>query len=112
MLKMDLEYKSGVLFIRLEGNLIRKTNYKINNYIIPVIIKHKIKYVIYNLKKLNNIDESGIDAILNTKCKIKNNHGLIYLCEVNSELSKKIKRLKIRELSDELTALKKIEVNM
>ena len=112
MLKMDLEYKSGVLFIRLEGNLIRKTNYKINNYIIPVIIKHEIKYVIYNLEKLKTIDESGIDAILNTKCKIKNNKGTIYLCKVSDEISKKIKRLKIKELSDELTALRKIEVNM
>lgn len=112
MLKMDLEYKSGVLFIRLEGNLIRKTNYKINNYILPVIIKHHIKYVIYNLKNLKNIDESGIDAILNTKCKIKKNRGIIYLCEVSDIISSKIKRLKIKQLSDEMTALKKLEVNM
>jgi len=112
MLKMDLEYKSGVLFIRLEGNLIRKTNYKINNYILPVIIKHQIKYVIYNLKNLKNIDESGIDAILNTKCKIKKNRGIIYLCEVSDIISSKIKRLKIKQVYDEMTALKKLEVNM
>ena len=112
MLKMDLEYKSFVLFIRLEGELIRKTNYKINNYILPVIIKHKIRYVIYNLKNLKNIDESGIDAILNTKCKIKKNRGIIYLCEVSDIISSKIKRLKIKQVYDEMTALKKLEVNM
>ena len=112
MLKMDLEYKSGVMFIRLEGNLVRKTNYKINNYIIPVIVKHQIKYVIYNFEKLKTIDESGLDSILNTKCKIKKNKGIIYLCKVSNELSLKVKKLRIKQISDELTALKKLEVNM
>jgi len=112
MLKMDLEYKSGILFVRLEGNLIRRTNYKINNYISPVLIKHKIKFVIYNLDKLKSIDESGIDSILNTKCIVKRNKGKIYLCNVRKELSSKIKRLRIKETSSEMVALKLIGVNM
>lgn len=111
-LKLDLEYKSGVLFIRLEGKLVRKTNHKIYNYIIPVIMKHKIKYIIYNLSNLINIDESGIDAILSSKCKIKMNKGEIYLCNIRKELMPKLKRLRIKNFSDELTAFKKIEVNM
>lgn len=112
MLKMDLEYKSGVMFIRLEGRLVRKTSYKIYNYIIPVIVKHQIKYIIYNFENLKSIDESGLDSILNTKCKIKKNKGVIYLCKVNKELSSKLKRLRISQVSDEITALKKLEVNM
>ena len=112
MLKMDLEYHKGILFIRLKGNLVRKTNYKINNYIVPVIVKHKIKYVIYNLKDLKSIDESGIDAILNTKCKIRKNKGIIYLCNVSNEISLKVKRLKLKQVRDEKTALNKIEVEM
>lgn len=110
MLKMDLEYERGILFIRLEGNLIRKNNYKINNYIIPILNKHKIKYVIYNLKNLKSIDESGIDSILNTKCIVKKNKGKIFLCEVNELISYKLKRLKVKITSSEKTALKIIEV--
>ena len=112
MLRMDLEYKSGILFIRLEGSLVRRTNYKINNYISPVLSKHKIKFVIYNLGNLKSIDESGIDAILNTKCIVKRNKGKVYLCEVKKEISSKIKRLRIKETPSEMTALKLIEVNM
>jgi len=112
MLKMDLEYKSGILFIRLKGNLKRNVNYKLNNYIVPVLIKHKIKYLIYNLKELKSIDESGIDAILNTKCKIRNNKGIIYLCEATKEIQEKVKRLKIKHFFNEETALRKIEVKM
>ena len=109
---MDLEYKSKILFIRLDGKLVRRTIYKINNYIMPVLIKHKIKYVVYNLKNLKSIDEQGIDAILNTKCQIKKNKGKIYLCEVKNEISKKIKRLRILNVDNEMTAYLKIEVNM
>lgn len=112
MLKMDLEYKKGILFIRLEGKLTKRTNYKIYNYINPVIIKHQIKYVIYNLKKLNLIDECGVDAILSSKCKVKHNRGKIYLCNVSEEVLAKIKRLRIKDFSSEFNALKQVEVNM
>lgn len=109
---MDLEYKSGILFIRLEGKLTKKSVHKIYNYINPVLVKHKIKYVIYNLQKLILIDEYGTDAILSSKCKVKNNKGKIYLCNVSDELLNKIKRLRIRKFSSEINALRQIEVNM
>jgi len=110
MLKTDLEYNEGILFIRLKGTLNRRVSYKINNYIVPVLAKHKIKKVIYNLQNLKSIDESGIDAILNTKCVVKRNKGKLYLCEVKREISLKLKRLRIKITSSEMTALKLIEV--
>ena len=77
MLNMDLEYNKGILFVRLKGNLNRKSSYKLNNYLLPVLLKHKIKYLVYNLYELNTVDEFGLDAILNTKCAIKSNKGKI-----------------------------------
>ena len=38
MLKMDLEYNKGILFVRLEGILNRRSSYKLNNYLVPVIL--------------------------------------------------------------------------
>ena len=32
MLKMNLEYDKGILFVRLDGVLNRSTSYKVNNY--------------------------------------------------------------------------------
>ncbi|MBE6148496.1 MAG: STAS domain-containing protein [Firmicutes bacterium] len=110
MLKMDLEYNRGILFVRLDGRLNRNTTYKINNYLVPVLLKHKIKYLVYNFYKLKDIDEEGIDAILNTKYAIKTNKGLIYLCDVNKELNKKIHKLHIKKTENELSAFKVIEV--
>lgn len=110
MLKMDLEYNKGILFVRLEGILNRRSCYKLNNYLVPVILKHKIKYLVYNMYLLEDIDESGLDALLNTKCAIRTNKGKICLCEVSKNLEKSIKRLKIKKTANELTALRLIEV--
>lgn len=101
MLKMDLQYIRGILFVRLNGVLNRKNTYKINNYLVPVILKHKIKYLVYNLYELDSLDESGVDALLNTKCAIRANKGKICLCEVSDNLKGQIKRLRIKNVEDE-----------
>jgi len=110
MLKIDLEYERNIFFIRLNGTLNHHNISKINNYIIPVLKKHKIKYLILNLKHLKNINESLINAILNIKCTIKNNEGKMYLCEVNKDNLKKLERLHIKKTSSEKAALSRLEV--
>lgn len=110
MLKMDLEYNAGILFVRLKGILNNKNSYKINNYLNPVLKKHKIKYLVYNFFSLEAVDEAGIDALLRTKLEIKKNEGKLVFCEVRKEIYEKIKRLKITKLKDEREALQRIEV--
>ena len=110
MLKMDMEYNHGVLFIRLDGVLNRSTSYKLNNYLVPVILKHKIKYLVYNCFLLDSIDECGMDAILNTKCAVKTNKGKIYVCEVPKEYVKLFKKAGLKETSSELTALNILKI--
>lgn len=106
MLRMDLEYKSKVLFIRLNGSLTRKSSHKINNYIVPLLNKHKISNVIINLDNLKSLDESGIDAILNVKCTVRNNKGKLYLCKVSKENILKLKRLHVSIFSSEIDCLR------
>ena len=107
MLKVDMEYEKGILYVRLKGVLDRKATYKINNYIVPVVLKHKIKYLVFELK---DIDESGLDSLLNTKCAIRTNRGKICLCEVSDDVRKKIKRLRISVASNELAANRLINI--
>ncbi len=110
MLKVDMEYEKGILYVRLKGVLDRKATYKINNYIVPVVLKHKIKYLVFNLFELKDIDESGLDSLLNTKCAIRTNRGKICLCEVSDDVRKKIKRLRISVASNELAANRLINI--
>ena len=81
MLKMDLEYKKDILFCRLQGILNRKNSYKLNTYLLPVLRKHGIKYLVYNLANLNDIDAHGLDALINSKCEIKKNKGKLIICK-------------------------------
>ncbi len=110
MLKMDLEYNRGILFVRLDGSLNRRSSYKLNSYLVPILLKHRVKYLVYNLYNLYGVDESGLDAILNTKCAIKVNKGKIYMCEVNSDIKPNLKRLRINMTKSELTAFDLIRV--
>lgn len=110
MLKMDLEFNRGILFVRLKGKLLRKSSYKINNYLNPVLKKHKIKYLVYNFFFLEDIDASGIDAILNTKYIIKNNKGKIRMCEINNNIKEKIKGARLAKITNELAAFQLLEV--
>lgn len=95
MLKIDAEYKNNILYIRLDGNLNYKNSYKINDFLLPVITKYDIKYLVYNLRFLNNIDLKGYDAILNTKFLLKKNKGKIYLSNVGRNVINIFKNLKI-----------------
>ncbi len=110
MLKVDMEYDKGILYVRLKGVLDRKASYKINNYVVPVILKHKIKYLVFNLYDLLDIDEPGLDALLNTKCAIRTNKGKICLCEVSNFLKDKMKRLRLKVASNELAAYHLIRI--
>ncbi len=110
MLKVDMEYDKGILYVRLKGVLERKVCYKINNYIVPAVLKHRIKYLVFNLLELKDIDESGLDSLLNTKCAIRTNKGKICLCEVSDSLSVKIKRLRMKVASNELAANRLINI--
>ena len=105
-----MEYENGVLSVRLNGVLDRKVCYKINNYVVPIILKHKIKYTIFNLFDLSDIDESGLDALLNTKCAVKANKGKICLCEVSDEVKLKLKKLRFKIASNEFAANRLINI--
>ena len=102
MLKMDLEYKQNILFIRLDGELKRKSCYKLNNYLNPVLAKHKIKKAIINLANLKSIDQQGLDAILRLKCTMRKNHGIILICHLPQNLSKSLKSLKLKVVPKEI----------
>ena len=64
MLKIDLKFDNGILFVRLSGSLSQKNSQKINNYILPLLNKYNIKFLVYNLRALKNIDLKGREMSL------------------------------------------------
>ena len=105
MLELKLEFNKGILFARLDGDLVREEVLKINHELLDFIINNQVRYLVYNLYNLDKIDASGINAILNTKYAINHNNGYLCLCEIPDNLRKVIKKMKINMVTDELCAI-------
>lgn len=110
MLHMFIEYKNGILIIKLDGYLNRETSYKINSYLIPVIMKQKIKNIVIDMKMLKEIDDTGKEALLNLKGAIKDNKGEINITNVNYKIDRAIRKLSININNNILTNMDPLEV--
>ena len=70
MLEYDFIYKKGILFIRLKGDINKKTSKVLVDEIDPLVLDNGIKNVVLNVGKLNNIDNDGILAIYDCYLKL------------------------------------------
>ena len=55
MLNIDIEYKRGILFVRLDGILNEKTSCILEDALKSVVHKAGIKYVLINFEKLYEV---------------------------------------------------------
>lgn len=104
MLKINLEYKKGILFVRLKGNLNQTTAPRFREYALPIINDYKIKYMIYNLNNLQNIDNVGKEVIKESSNCIKKHKGQVLV------ISSKDNNLNLDNISNELVALELLKI--
>lgn len=110
MLKIDMEFKRGILFIRLDGSLNKMSKQKFENDVIPVVLKYGLKYVVVNLDKVNTIDNEGVNSLMELSEIVSKTNGKTTLCSLTSECVKTSLREfeynnMFYETSNELTAL-------
>ncbi len=115
MLKIELEFRKGVLFVRLNGKLNKYTKSKLEEEVLPVILKHGITNLVINLDKLTSIDTYGINALINTSNVVNSLSGKLIVCSitnniVKSKLNNKEYITNFYEVSNELTALGVINI--
>ena len=100
MLRINVEFRKGVLFVRLDGT-IENDNYlkSINNLIESI----GIKYIVLNIENIKFVDVNSINHIINYNKEIlkKNKHLLI--CDNNINRSKIFKN-SIPNISCEIDA--------
>lgn len=104
MLNLNMEYKSGVLFVRLIGSLNKLTSSKIVDTLIPIIVSQGIKNLVYNFNELSSIDEVGFKTLLLGYNAIINNNGNVLV--VNNRFNLEY----FKEVNNELSALKILKV--
>lgn len=104
MLNLNMEYKSGVLIVRLIGSLNKLTANKLTDTLIPIIISQGIKNLVYNFNELKSIDETGFKTLLLGYNAILSNNGEVLV--VNNRFNLEY----FKEVNNELSALKILKV--
>ena len=103
MLRVNYEYFSGILFVRLKGNLTKDTIDEVDNYLIPLLEQQGVKYLVYNLYELKSLDDYGVKVLKKGITIIKANQGTVYFCEVPVFLEQQLHD--INKVENELLAL-------
>lgn len=79
MLKVLMEFRKGILFVRLFGKLDETTLDVFNTEVKEVIIKSGIKYVVLNTYNLENVSSKGVKEIKQLRKIIKKMDGEFFL---------------------------------
>ena len=104
-MKVDYEYLKGILFVRLKGKLNKHNSDELENYLIPVILRKGIKYIVFNLYDLASIDNRGIHVLETGLRAVEANNGTAYMCEVPNNLNELLSVTKINKVISELKAI-------
>ena len=64
MLEINMEFRKGILFIRLSGVLNEKTVEKLEKEVTDLVEENGIRNLVFNLEEVTNIDINGINALL------------------------------------------------
>ncbi|MEE0699086.1 MAG: STAS domain-containing protein [Bacilli bacterium] len=79
MLKVLMEFRKGILFVRLYGILDDDTIETFKTEVKEVITESGIRYVVLNIKNLEKISDLGIKEVKQLRKILKKNEGEFFL---------------------------------
>ena len=114
MLDVNFEFRRGILFIRLCGDLTKKTISQFDEMVTNLIRDNGIRNVVFNVSYLNKIALKGTSRLFyNYELCIKNRGVSLHCCVDNNDIHKKIENTRLfqymYDLNDELSAFNFIE---
>lgn len=104
MLKISFEFRKGIFFIRLIGNL-NNQNYKPKDKALKtLIIENKFKYIVINTNYLKKVDMDGLNYLLEIFYITKTNDSNLVICDKNS-IFKRLLNNNIPSIKEEIEVL-------
>ena len=114
MLDINMEFIRGMLFVRLDGTLDGNTYTKLSDCLYTMIHEKGLKYFVVNLENLNNIDENGLQSLIDRYFDITLHDGKLVICGYDSKFDRKLQSINVfKQLeitNNELGALKLINI--
>lgn len=112
---MGTEFRKGILFVRLKGELTVSTILTLNMFLEKTIGFDNFRFLVLNLEKLNKIDLVGINLLIKINERLKLKQGEALICGLLDSLvtSKKMwtqlyKHVKLTH--DELGAIREVKL--
>lgn len=110
MLNVGTEYRKGILFVRLKGDLNKDTVEKMNKKVTNLVKQNGIRNIVFNFTNLKSIDIKGINTIFYNYELSKNNEGISMFCGNNDKIRERLKKSRlvnyVYETKDELSAIR------
>lgn len=104
MLKINFEFRKGIFFIRLIGELSKETSKQILNEINELIINNGFKYIVINTNYLKSIDLTGLNYLTKTCYIAKEYKSNLIICD-KSNIFKTLLNNNVPNIKDELEVL-------
>ena len=105
----NIEFKKGILFIRIKGILVGNKVSKFENEVIPILLGLEAKNVTVNMFEVSLIDKRGLNSLIKISEIVNNNKGKLAICEINERISKNLAQSDVFEYcfktKNELTSL-------
>ena len=110
MLNTILEYRKGILFVRLDGHLVSSNIKFISSALIPIVERDNLENIVLNMENVSEIDLKGIHFIFYLYEMCKKNKGILMLSNIKEEIKLKLKKNKVfkyaKEIDNELESFR------
>ena len=115
LLEIDKQFYKGILFVRLSGELSKKTIDKLKADVSTIIKNNGIRNIVFNISNLSLIDCYGINALLYNYELCRDNKGNTLICGFKDNVvRKRIENSRLLnymfETSNELSAINVINL--
>ena len=81
MLKINFEFRKGIFFLRLIGDLDKKSYKDLESEINNLLINNKFKYIVINTNYLKTIDLDGLNYITKICYMTRKNDSNLVICD-------------------------------
>lgn len=90
MLDIGLEFRKGILFVRLSGSLTKNNVYKLKKEVELLIRDNGFYQIVLNVKQVDKVDIEGFDSLYTFYHFLMEKGGKMLLCiDENSYLSRR-----------------------
>lgn len=111
MFTYNIEYRENILFIRLIGSLTKITISNIDEELKNIVCNLGIYNIVFNFEELTEIDSIATKTLINWYNLIKSRKGVSLACGVHGCIKQSNLLSYMKEISNELCAIRVINWN-